>query len=197
MDIDWNLIGQGIWFLGVAVWAAIRWVPNRRSRRVKIEKSSRTPVERFSMAASTLGLGIIPLAWVVTGWPQSLDHATGPLPVLVGLVLFAGCLRLFRVTHKALGAMWSHSLDLRTDHRLITTGIYERLRHPMYSAFWLWAVAQPFLLANWLAGFSGILGFGTLYFLRIGQEEHMMEEQFGEEYRQYKARTHRIIPRIH
>jgi protein-S-isoprenylcysteine O-methyltransferase Ste14 len=93
--------------------------------------------------------------------------------------------------------MWSHSLDLRKDHKLVMTGIYEKLRHPMYSAFWLWALAQPFLLANWIAGFSGLVGFGTLYFLRIGEEEAMMEERFGEEYRTYRKRTARIIPGIY
>ncbi len=93
--------------------------------------------------------------------------------------------------------MRSHSLDLRENHRLVTAGIYARLRHPMYTAFWLWALAQPFLLANWLAGFAGIVGFGTLYFLRVGQEERMMEERFGQEYRDYCARTRRILPGIH
>ena len=93
--------------------------------------------------------------------------------------------------------MWSVSLDLREDHKLVTTGIYEKVRHPMYSAFWLWAVAQPFLLSNWIAGFSGIVGFGTLYLLRLGQEERMMEGEFGQEYRDYCKRTKRIIPGIY
>ena len=45
---------------------------------------------------------------------------------------------------------------------LVTEGIYGRVRHPMYTAFWLWAVAQALLLPNWIAGFSGLIGFGTL-----------------------------------
>lgn len=196
MDIDWELAGMVIWGLCMAVWAVIRWVPNRRSRKVKIAVTSRTPIERFSMVVSTLGLGIVPAVWVFSGFPQAFDRPTNPLIVIIGLVLFAGSLRLFRITHKALGAMWSHSLDLREDHRLVTSGIYEKVRHPMYSAFWLWALAQPFLLSNWIAGFAGIAGFGTLYLLRVGQEEAMMEERFGQEYRDYCKRTGRVIPRL-
>lgn len=197
MTIDWELAGKIIWVLCLIAWALIRWVPNRRARKVKVEITSRSFSERFSMMAANFGLGIIPAAWVVTGFPQALDHPAHPVIILTGLALFAVSLRLFRKTHKALGAMWSHSLDLRENHRLVTSGIYERLRHPMYSAFWLWAAAQPFLLSNWLAGFSAIAGFGTLYFLRVGQEEAMMEARFGEEYRAYARRTARIIPGIY
>lgn len=197
MDFDWILTGKIIWCICIAIWAVIRWVPNRRSRKVKIEKTSRKPVERFSMIVSSLGLGVVPAIWVFTGQIAAFDHATHPIIVLVGLVLFAISLRLFRLTHKALGAMWSHSLDLREDHKLVTSGIYEKVRHPMYTAFWVWAFAQPFLLANWVAGFAGIVGFGTLFFLRVGQEERMMESEFGQEYRDYCARTKRVFPGIY
>ena len=197
MEFDWVLAGKIIWCICIAAWAVIRWVPNRRSRKVKIEKTSRKPVERFSMAMSSLGLGVIPAIWVFTGQISAFDHATHPIIVLIGLALFAASLRLFRLTHKALGAMWSHSLDLRKDHKLVTSGIYEKVRHPMYSAFWLWAIAQPFLLANWVAGFAGIVGFGTLFFLRVGQEERMMEDEFGQEYRDYCARTKRVVPGVY
>jgi protein-S-isoprenylcysteine O-methyltransferase Ste14 len=64
----------------------------------------------------------------------------------------------------------------------------------MYSAFWLTAVAQALLLPNLLGGLAGLAGFGLLFFLRIGPEERMMEEAFGEEYRAYRKRTWRIIP---
>jgi len=193
----WINAGIVAWLVGIVSWVALRWIPNRRSRKVRIDKTSRTPSERFSMVISSAGLGYVPLLWVVTGWPSALDHATHPVLVLIGIALFAGSLRLFRITHKALGAMWSHSLDLRENHKLVTAGIYEKVRHPMYTAFWLWAVAQPFLLANWMAGLAGIVGFGTLFFLRIGQEEAMMEARFGQQYRDYCARTKRLIPGVY
>ena len=88
------------------------------------------------------------------------------------------------------------SLDVRENHQLVTNGIYRRVRHPMYSAFWLWAVAQALLLPNWIAGFAGLAGFGTLFFGRIAREERMMLETFGDSYRAYMARTGRIFPTI-
>ena len=189
--------GKVIWFIGLMTWLAIRYRPNRISRKNKISATARSPIETISMMISFSGLGIIPLIWIFTGEVSALDRVTTWVWVIIGAALFIWALYLFRVTHKALGAMWSVSLDLREDHKLVTTGIYEKVRHPMYSAFWLWAVAQPFLLSNWIAGFSGIVGFGTLYLLRLGQEERMMEGEFGQEYRDYCKRTKRIIPGIY
>ena len=120
MEIDWVLAGKVIWALCLATWAVIRWVPNRRARKVKIAKTTRTPSERLAMVLSSLGLGVIPAIWVFTGEPSALDHATNPVLVIIGLVIFLASLRLFRITHKALGAMWSHSLDLRENHKLVT-----------------------------------------------------------------------------
>jgi protein-S-isoprenylcysteine O-methyltransferase Ste14 len=64
----------------------------------------------------------------------------------------------------------------------------------MYTAFWLWAVAQGLLLPNWIAGLSGLAGFGTLFCLRVSREERLMLDAFGEPYRDYMARTARLVP---
>ncbi|OYY06503.1 MAG: hypothetical protein B7Y70_16340 [Rhizobiales bacterium 35-68-8] len=109
-------------------------------------------------------------------------------------MVFLSALWLFWRTHKALGRQWSVSLELRESHKLITSGVYEHVRHPMYSAFFLWALAQALLLPNLVAGFSGFVGFGILFFLRVGEEEAMMREAFGAEYDAYCARTKRVVP---
>jgi len=197
MELDWELIGRTIWCLCVVAWGIIRFKPNIKSRQTSINFTDRSPVERFSMFCSQLGLGIIPGIWVFTGFPSRFDHAIGPISIAIGTALFLLSLYLFRKTHRQLGKMWSHSLDLRENHKLVTKGVYEKVRHPMYTAFWLWAIAPPFLLANWVAGLAGIIGFGTLYFLRVGQEEKMMEDRFGEQYREYKMRTKKILPGIY
>ena len=64
----------------------------------------------------------------------------------------------------------------------------------MYTAFWLWSAVQALILPNWVAGLGGIIAFGATYILRISQEEQMMIEQFGEEYKAYMQRTKRLVP---
>ncbi len=95
------------------------------------------------------------------------------------------------------GRNWSVTRKVRAEHRLISQGVYAYVRHPMYSAFFLWALAQLFLLPNYIAGPAGLVGFGTLYLFRVGREEALMLETFGDEYEAYRARTKRLIPWIH
>ena len=106
-------------------------------------------------------------------------------------------LAMFRLTHKALGRNWSVSLDVRERHTLVTDGVYRHVRHPMYTAFWLLAVAQALFLPNWIVGPAGIIGFGTLFFFRVGREERMMLDAFGDDYRAYMARSARVIPWVY
>ena len=197
MNLDLEFTAKIIWCVFIVLWAAIRWRPNRKSRKTEKSITSRTMTERFSMVISSFGLGYIPAVWIFTDYLDNFDYTPNIVLIIVGLAILLASLRMFRITHKALGKMWSHSLDLRVDHKLVTTGIYEKVRHPMYTAFWAWAVGAAFLLPNWIAGFSGIVGFGTLYFLRVGQEEQMMKQQFGEEYEEYMKRTKRILPGIY
>jgi len=86
---------------------------------------------------------------------------------------------------------------VRESHTLVTTGVYRHLRHPMYSGFWLMALAQLCMLPNWVAGPAGLIGFGILFFGRVDREERMMLAAFGDEYRAYMLRTKRIIPGIY
>ena len=197
MTLDPEFTAKIIWCLFIVAWAAIRWQPNRKSRKTAKSTTARPFTERFSMVVSSLGLGYIPAVWIFTDFLDGFDYAANWILITVGTLTLLATLRLFRLTHKALGKMWSHSLDLREDHTLVTSGIYEKVRHPMYTAFWMWAIGAAFLLPNWVAGFSGLVGFGTLFFLRVGQEEQMMRDQFGEEYDAYMKRTKRIFPGIY
>jgi protein-S-isoprenylcysteine O-methyltransferase Ste14 len=177
-------------------WYLIRYEYAKRSRRTPVLRSDRGTRETALLLISLTGLGILPLAYVVTAIPHFAAYTLQPAQAWVGLFFAAASLVVFRLTHRALGRNWSVSLDVREGHQLVTNGIYRKLRHPMYSAFWLWAVAQALLLPNWVAGFSGIVGFGVLFFGRVAREEQMMLETFGDRYREYMARTYRVIPLI-
>jgi protein-S-isoprenylcysteine O-methyltransferase Ste14 len=186
-----------IWALGLIGWFAIRYPHDRRSRRTpRVVQSDRVP-DLARLTISFTGMCLLPAIYVFTGEPKSADYPFQPALAWIGAAVFVSSLWLFDRTHKDLGRNWSVTLEIRDRHSLVTSGVYRHVRHPMYSAFWLWAIAQALLLPNWIAGPAGLVGFGTLFFLRIGREEQLMIEAFGDEYRDYMRRTSRVLPGIY
>ena len=181
----------------VVGWWLIRFPHERKVRKNAIKTNRRDGTELLLLGISLTGLGLIPIAYVFTGFPAVAERTFVPALAWLGIATGLFSLWLFWRTHKELGRNWSVSLEVRDKHELITGGVYRYVRHPMYSAFFLWAVAQFLLLPNWVAGLSGIVGFGTLYLFRVGREEKLMLDAFGEEYRAYMRRTARVVPWIY
>lgn len=144
-----------------------------------------------------VGLGLIPIFfYILTSW---IDRFRLPLPPRirwfgVGLIFTSDL--LFIWSHKALGRNWSPILEIRKGHILVTDGPYRFIRHPMYAAIFLIGIGVSFLSANWLVALSYMLPVICMYLVRVSDEEEMMIEQFGDEYREYMRRTGRLIPKL-
>jgi len=179
------------------VWFLLRLRPGRRSRKTPVRYSARGIREFALLGASLTGLGIMPAVYLAFHFPRLADYPVVPALSYLGIAADLACLWLFHRTHRDLGHNWSVSLDLRERHTLVTTGVYGLVRHPMYAGFWLMALAQVLLLPNWVAGPAGLVGFGILFFGRIGREEAMMMTAFGDEYRDYMRRTARVVPWVY
>jgi len=186
-----------IWLFGVVAWFVMRRVLVRGSHRIKMRDKRIGWLEGVLLLASLLGLFVVPMIYVASGKPAFADHAFHPALAWLGVLTFAAALWLFYRTHKDLGTNWSITLVVREQHSLVTNGVYAHVRHPMYAAFWLWALAQFLLLPNWIAGAAGLVGFGVLFFGRVHAEERMLIDHFGDDYRRYMARTARIIPGLY
>jgi protein-S-isoprenylcysteine O-methyltransferase Ste14 len=189
-------IAKLVWWAGIIGWYAIRYPHQRRSRRTPIASRRGRMREGVLLALSFAGLFILPVIYVTTGEPRVADYPFHAALAWLGTAVFALAMFGFYRTHRDLGRFWSVTLEIRQTHQLVTTGMYRNVRHPMYAAFFLWAIAQAMLLPNWIAGPAGLLGFGTLFALRVGREERMMEATFGDAYRAYAARTWRVVPGV-
>jgi protein-S-isoprenylcysteine O-methyltransferase Ste14 len=173
-----------------------QWWRNRGSIADDRERGQDRPL----MLLTTLGMIIVPFLYLFTTRLDFADYSLPPTASLVagslGAALFLQALLLLWRSHADLADSFSPGLQIRKDHGLVTTGVYERVRHPMYAAHLLWAVAQLLLLQNAIAGPSFLVASIPLYAARIPREEEMMLDQFGEEYRRYVERTGRFIPRF-
>jgi protein-S-isoprenylcysteine O-methyltransferase Ste14 len=183
-----------IWLAGLAAWYVIRFPYERKAKKTAVRKSLRDLREQTILAVGFIGLLFVPLVYVVTGFPQAAERPFSPAVAALGIVCLIAALWVFYRSHAELGRNWSISLELRGNHRLVRTGIYRFVRHPMYSSFFLLGVSQLLLLPNWVAGAAGLVGAGVLYAVRIQREEKMMLENFGDEYRSYMRETKRLVP---
>lgn len=189
-------IAKLVWWAGIIGWYAIRHPHQQRSRRTPVAARRERVRDGALLVLSFTGLFVIPVIWVTAGAPGFADYPFQPALAWLGTAAFVAALYGFYRTHRDLGRFWSVTLEIRQTHQLVTTGVYRHVRHPMYAAFFLWAIAQALLLPNWIAGPAGLAGFGTLFVLRVRREERMMEAAFGEAYRAYAARTWRVVPGV-
>lgn len=194
MNVSLAFLGELIWVLGIVAWYVIRYPFERRANRARIVKDKRSFPDTVGLASALFGLAIFPVFYVISGFPEAADFSAHFWTVILGAGIFLSALLLFRISHKTLGKNWSITLQIREQHSLICTGPYALVRHPMYTSFLLMAFGQFFLLANWVVGLLGFLGFAILFFLRVDKEENMMLDKFGPQYRSYMDRSKRIIP---
>ena len=175
---------------------AIR-APISQKQRKEAKSESRVSVqENVMLGLLFLAMFFLPLIYSATTW---LDFANYSLPVWagwLGVILILLALFVFWRSHADLGLNWSPSLEIRTEHKLITNGIFGYIRHTMYASQWIWVIAQPLLIQNWIAGFLNLFVFFTFYFLRVRAEEKMMLDTFGDEYREYMKKTGAVLPKI-
>ncbi|AEG68712.1 methyltransferase family protein [Ralstonia solanacearum] len=114
----------------------------------------------------------------------------------LGIVLYAvgGALRLGPVF--VLGKRFSGLVAIQPGHRLVTDGVYGRVRNPSYLGLLVSTL-------GWVLAFRSLAGVGlTLLLLpplvaRIHAEEALLRAQFGDAYDAYCARTWRLIPGVY
>lgn len=111
--------------------------------------------------------------------------------VLVGIV----CLPFLVWIHRTMGRFYLDRLELRDDHELITSGPFSRIRNPMYLVFFVFTFSMGLVTSYALNLLFSIATVASLNWM-VDHEEEMLLERFGDEYRAYRERTGRFLPRL-
>ncbi|MGH9481238.1 MAG: methyltransferase family protein [Terriglobales bacterium] len=129
-------------------------------------------------------------AWELRMLP---DHWLAPAGKAGAVVAITGL--AYTVWARAtLGQYWSRIVALKEDHRLVQSGPYRQVRHPLYSGLMLAALGTVLALGVWRALIGAALlwiGFAG----RARREDTLLAGQFGAEFDAYRARTGRLAPR--
>ena len=171
-----------------------------KSRREYSEESPKTkPIRNWAyigIAISIVGVFIAYILYLVI--PPWIPWFPLPFPFFIrwgGIILGFSVIPFLIWTHRTLSHFWSADLEIQDKHRLITAGPYSRIRHPMYTAFILFTLSTVLLAANLFVTIFGLLICIMLYPISK-QEEQMLINEFGDQYKAYMNRTGRFLPRI-
>jgi protein-S-isoprenylcysteine O-methyltransferase Ste14 len=127
------------------------------------------------------------MAWSKVGFPEWARW----LGVALGFLSTLGIYWLF----SSIGSGITPTSATRREHKLVTSGPYRWVRHPLYTIGSSLFLALGLIADNWF-----IIAIGVLAFLamasRTPREEANLIEKFGDEYRSYIKRTGRYFPRL-
>jgi len=150
---------------------------------------------------SMLGIVVQFLSFFAVGFGQmTFGYAAMSREALeqaaITLLLVAITCWLFAASKRALGRNWSLVARTRADHELVTWGPFAYVRHPIYSALFVWLIAMAVAFGHYWGLIFGVPLYWIGTILRIREEERLLRAQFGADYEAYAARVKRFVPGI-
>jgi len=110
-------------------------------------------------------------------------------PVLTGLA-FSWWARAF------LGPLWSGSITRKNNHRIVDTGPYALVRHPIYAGIILSLFATAVVLGT-PTSFAGVALMVLAFYAKARREERYLREELGPEaYDAYAKRVPMLVPHL-
>lgn len=169
----------------------------RRADRETGEKISRKVDGAVMMTLIKVGgliLWLSPLAYLLNpvwmAWSRiGLPDWSRWLGVVVGIL----CVGLLYWLFSSIGSGITPTSATRRQHRLVTSGPYRWVRHPLYTVGSSMFVAFGMMADNWFIAALGVLVFVGMA-ARTPKEEANLIEKFGDEYRKYMKNTGRFLP---
>lgn len=184
----------------IAIVLGIRKYYQRQSSNIKKQGVSQDNDTLILIAMPTILLAIsVIVAMVYVIHPQWIRWSFLTLwPVLrwSGIILtITGVILLFWC-HYTLGKNFFGGMKIRDGHTLVVSGPYHWVRHPMYTSFILLGTGFFLVTTSWMVGLPWLLGTFVVLWSRLGKEERMLFDEFGNSYEEYQKRTGRFFPQI-
>lgn len=95
----------------------------------------------------------------------------------------------------SIGQYWSARVTLKEGHRVIRSGPYEWVRHPIYTGMLLAAMGTALVIGEW----RGVLAVAVMWAAhshKALREEKLLTTELGEEYVSYRRNTGFLFPRL-
>jgi len=164
------------------------------SRRTGEAGATRDRRSRLGILLQSLGIGVAAVGRVKPAL-ESLTPA-GLVGTLAVVLLMAGAILLFASSSSALGRNWSIIARTRSDHELVRSGPYSRVRHPIYLGLLLFLLGLAVAYGHWLQLLVAVPLYLAGTGIRTSIEDRLLEQRFGDTFRDYRNSTPALIPRL-
>jgi protein-S-isoprenylcysteine O-methyltransferase Ste14 len=185
-------------FIVIVLLSSITYIFRRRAvtPNEKIGHDEEGWVPYIALQSAAVVLWLSTFAYLLV--PSAIAWASMPIPSVFrwlsfGAAIVASLLMIW--TLASLGKNLTDTVVTKSYAILVTTGPYNWVRHPYYSTTAIAMFSVTILTANWIVGLGCVLVL-TLLAIRTPKEEAKLEERFGNEYLNYKAKTGMFVPRI-
>lgn len=187
----------GIAGLATLAYAILSMFKSLRGPRGVEEPGARIALRPPVLLAATI-LFVLLGALLWRPLPMQLRSWQRVIMVFIGTLLFFGGLALYVWGMRSLGPMFGPSsgfgVRLHAAHRLVTTGAYAHVRHPMYLGVIAAATGSFLLYRTWATLGFAIMMFGLA--VRGRREESVLAREFGSGWEAYASEVPAWLPRL-
>jgi protein-S-isoprenylcysteine O-methyltransferase Ste14 len=148
------------------------------------------------LAAKAAGLALTVGLLVVVAGTVLADDRGWDAPAALGAVAMLGGLVLCLTAQRAMGASWRIGVDPDERTDLVTSGLFGRMRNPIFTAMLLFAAGSALAVPTAVSVLGLLLATAGIVAQVLIVEEPHLRRQHGPAYDDYLARTGRFLPAL-
>jgi len=185
-------IFSAVLFIPVFIMGVVLYIKAPDLLKKRLESKEKEGVQKSVIRFSALAFLV---AFVVAGLDYRFGWSKMPMwiVVLASVVFLLGYLAFAEVMRE--NAYLSRIIEVQEGQKVVSTGLYGIVRHPMYFATVVMFLAIPLILGSWWS-FVIFVFYPVIIVIRIKNEEKVLTEGL-EGYTEYKEKVkYRLIPFI-
>jgi protein-S-isoprenylcysteine O-methyltransferase Ste14 len=167
--------------------------PKLLARRMRggptAEKAPAQKIIMWIVSACFIGLLVVPALDHRFGW----SRVPGAVALAGDAMVVIGCIAVFFVFRE--NSFTSSTIEIADDQKVISSGPYARVRHPMYAGALVWLLGIPLALGSWWGLLVLAVMMPALIWRVFDEEEFLSRNLPG--YPEYKAEVrYRLLPGV-
>ena len=187
-----GLLFSALLFIPVIIMGVVLFIkaPELLKKRLSLKEKEKT--QKGVVAAAAL---IFLFGFVLAGLDFRFSITVVTMGVRVAAsIIFLLCYALYAEVMRE-NAYLSRTIEVQEGQRVVDTGLYSVVRHPMYAATVFMFLAVPLILGSWLS-FIAFLFYPIVIAVRIKNEEKVLSIELNGYTEYMKKVKYRIIPFI-